>query len=645
MEKLKVLVQKTLYGFLFAAVIPALLILWAVNTDNIITIPVPHFKYIGYLLLATGVIFMITGMLHLLVIGKGLPMNPFPPEKLVKKGIYAFTKHPIYAGAIMASFGTSLAFNSSSGFWFVSPLFTLMIAAYIIGFENERTKALFGPQDYSTFLSLPTADDKMPSFGERLSATIVAYIPWFIVYEAFIIAGVPNDAISSNLPFEKNIPVMEFSEYFYFLAYFFVMLVPFVIRKRSSLRKFITDVWFIIIVTGLIYLLIPFIVSHRDFVPHSFAGRYIIAERLLDAETCALPSSHVIWVFVAAMYFTEAFRRTKVLWYLLAILISLSCILTGNHSIPDVIAGFCIFIAMVYRQKIWDLIRLMAENLANSWREWRIGPIRIINHGFFGGAAGFAGAMIAGFFLGPHDAVAGFIVLVFVIIGSALWAQVIEGSSKLLRPYGYYGGLIGGIAASAIIALIFHINLILLLGAFAMAGPWIQALGRLRCLVQGCCHGKPSDEKLGIRFIHPLSRVNKISGLKGLPLHPTQLYSIATNIVSGLFLIRLYSLGMPAIFILGMYLMLNGLGRFVEESFRGEAQTPYWAGMRLYQWIAIVNIITGAICTAIPDTLQLTFKFNTTSVFLGVAMGILVTIASGVDFPTSNKRFARLTSN
>lgn len=63
--------------------------------------------------MAAGFIFIITGMLHLLIIGKGLPMNPFPPEKLVKNGIYAFIKHPVYAGAIMVSFGVSLAFNSS----------------------------------------------------------------------------------------------------------------------------------------------------------------------------------------------------------------------------------------------------------------------------------------------------------------------------------------------------------------------------------------------------------------------------------------------------------------------------------------------------------------------------------------------------
>jgi len=102
---------------------------------------------------------------------------------------------------------------------------------------------------------------------------------------------------------------------------------------------------------------------------------------------------------------------------------------------------------------------------------------------------------------------------------------------------------------------------------------------------------------------------------------------------------------MPAVFIIGIYLILNGLGRFVEESFRGEAQTPYWAGMRIYQWVAIINITLGAILTTIPHDKTLSFQFNVESIFLAIAVGILVTIASGVDFPESNRRFARLTSN
>ena len=645
MGKIKEIIGKVIYGLLFVVVVPLLLIIWAKYTDKIVPLPLPESLLPGFIVLIAGVLFVSTGMWNLWRLGKGLPMNAFPPSRFVKNGIFAITKHPIYSGTVMISFGLSVIARSASGLWLISPLFTLIIVAFVVGFENERTQSVFGEQDYNPFLSLPVASQDSPLFSERISSYLLVFVPWIIVYEAFIFAGVPKDAICSNLPFEEHWPTWEFSEVFYSLTYLFVLSVPLVIKTREQLRCFILDVWFALIVVGIIYLVFPFVVRQRILIPHSFFGHLILFERSMDGETCALPSFHVIWAFISARYFSRSVMRYKWIWYILAVLISVSCITTGSHSLLDVIAGFCIFIIIVYRFQIWNYIRLQSEQLSNSWYEWRWGPVRIINHGFYGGAAGFAGTLLAGFFLGRQYAIMAFIIMIFVIVGAGLWAQLIEGSSKLLRPYGYYGGVIGVVVASILAFFLFSINPYILMASFAMAGPWIQCIGRFRCLVQGCCHGRPSKDNIGIRFTHPNSRVNKISGLTGVPLHPTQLYSIGTNLILGLVLIRLYSLGMPSSFIIGIYFILNGTGRFVEESFRGEAQTPYWAGMRIYQWIAIVNIIIGAFFTAIPNSGILKFQPNIESFLLAIIIGILVTVVSGVDFPESNHRFARLTSN
>jgi len=645
MEKIKEITGKVLYGLLFAALIPIILILWAKYTHDVVTLPLPDKLLCGWIPFILGVIFICAGMWSLWHSGKGLPMNAFPPKYFVKNGIYAFTRHPIYLGAALVCFGLSAVAQSASGFWLVSPVFSLLMVAYVAGFENEKTESLFDAQDYKPFLSLPAASDISPSFTERLSSYFLVFVPWVIVYEVFIFIGAPMNAIITNLPFEKQLPVWEFSEVFYAFTYLFVLSVPFVIRTKKQLRSFITDIWFAMIIVGIFYLVFPMVVKQRDFIHHSFLGRLILFERSMDGEACALPSFHVIMAFMAATYFGRSFFRFRWIWYLLAAVISVSCITTGAHSIPDVVAGFFTYIIIIYRQQIWNSIRKQAERLSNSWQEWRVGPVRIINHGFYGGAAGFIGTLLTGCFLGRQYAIVCFAIMVCVIIGAGLWAQIIEGSPKLLRPYGYYGGLAGGILACVIAHFVFSIDFFILLASFAMSAPWIQATGRLRCLVQGCCHGRPSNENIGIRFTHPNSRVNKISGMAGVPLHPTQLYSIGTNIITGLVLIRLFSIGISASFIIGIYFILNGTGRFVEESFRGEAQTPYWKGMRIYQWIAIINILIGIIFTTIPNTRVLVFQPNFSSFIAAIGIAILITIASGVDFPESNRRFARLTSN
>jgi protein-S-isoprenylcysteine O-methyltransferase Ste14 len=645
MGKITTSIYKILYGILFAAIVPLLLFLWAKHTSLLIKLPMPSTPLFGYILLILGALLIISGMWHLLKFGKGLPMNAFPPSRFVTEGIYSVLKHPIYTGAALISFGISAVAGSASGYWMVSPLFTLMMVAYVTGFENERTERIFGKQNHQPFLSLPESTETVPAKREIIATYFLAYIPWLVVYETFIFAGKSHDSVSTNLPFEDHIPVIGFTVIFYVFIYVYSFALPLIIKTGKNLRKFITDAWSATIIVGLIYFLLPLIVTQKEIIPDSFFDRIIYLEHTYDGVTAAFPSFHVIWAFISGLYFSRSYPRLKILWYTLAILITISCVTTSSHSLADIVAGYFTFLAVLNRGRIWNFIRLKSEQLSNSWREWRIGPVRLINHGLYGGAAGFAATLIAGFFTGSQYAIAVFIIMIFVIIGAALWAQFIEGSPKLLRPYGYYGGLIGGLIACIITALLLPVNLFTLLASFALAGPWIQSLGRLRCLVQGCCHGKPSNENIGIRFTHPYSRVNKISGLKGVPLHPTQLYSIGANVLTGFILIRLFYIEMPSVFIAGVYFIMNGLGRFVEESFRGEAQTPYWAGMRIYQWIALINIIGGAILTTIPDKGVLTFQPNFISFFLAIGTGILVTIASGVDFPESNRRFARLTSN
>ncbi|WP_394708134.1 prolipoprotein diacylglyceryl transferase family protein [uncultured Bacteroides sp.] len=644
MEKMNTKLNKVLYGILFIIVIPALLIVWARYTSNLIQLPIPANSGWGYLLLVSGGFFVVTGMFHLCFLGKGLPMNAFPPKRFVKKGIYAFINHPIYTGAVLISFGVSVLAQSASGFWLVSPLFILMTVAYTVGFENERTLSLFGPQEYKPGLSLPINSEEPPTIKEKIASYILAYLPWLLIYEAFIFTGIPKDAIYTNLPFEKEWPVIEFTTIFYVSVYLYTLLVPLIIKTKKDLRSLEMDIWFATIVTCFIYFIIPFIVDQRPFTPHSVLGKLLAFDRSQDEITASLPSFHVIWAFIAARYFAISLKKLKWFWYLLAILISISCITTGNHSLLDVIAGGIMFAMVVYRIQIWNYIRIQSECIANSWMEWRWGPVRLINHGFYAGAAGFVGALIVGSFMGSHYAFIVFLLCTMAIIGAGLWAQFVEGSSKLQRPYGYYGSVIGVFTGCILVTIFFPINFYVLFAAFTVAAPWVQILGRLRCLVQGCCHGKPSEDWIGIRFTQPYSRVNKISGLKGAALHPSQLYSIGTNLVTGLALIRLLNLEMPATFIIGIYFILNGLGRFVEESFRGEAQTPYWAGMRIYQWIAIVCILFGAVMTTLSNTKMTVFQFNLHALYWAIALGIIAIIAYGVDFPSSNRRFARLTS-
>jgi prolipoprotein diacylglyceryltransferase len=182
-----------------------------------------------------------------------------------------------------------------------------------------------------------------------------------------------------------------------------------------------------------------------------------------------------------------------------------------------------------------------------------------------------------------------------------------------------------------------------LLGAFAVAGPWIQVLGRLRCLVNGCCHGKAAPEDQGIRYWHPQTRPCRIAGLQGTAIFPTPTYSILWNLFTGPVLFRLWVVGASLPLIAGLYLILNGLGRFVEEEYRGEPQTPMMGGLPIYQWMAVASVAAGAILTTLrTDTAPGPPGWSWFALAGAAIFGLLAWLAMGVDFPQVNRRFARL---
>jgi hypothetical protein len=114
-------------------------------------------------------------------------------------------------------------------------------------------------------------------------------------------------------------------------------------------------------------------------------------------------------------------------------------------------------------------------------------------------------------------------------------------------------------------------------------------------------------------------------------------------VVAGALLARLWWSGAPLTLIVGAYLLLNGLSRFVEESFRGEPQTPRAAGLAIYQWNAVASVLAGAVITALPgEPAPPPQAPGTSGLLVAAGFGLLCWAAMGLDWPESQRRFSRL---
>jgi protein-S-isoprenylcysteine O-methyltransferase Ste14 len=628
---------KALYGSLFAVAVPALLFTWARATKALVSPPTPSSRPGGALLASAGGCLMVAAVLALRRRGGGLPMNAYPPPRFVDSGIYRHLSHPLYTGFCLACLGISIAAGSASGFWLVTPAVALGCTALVWGYEKQDLAARFG----ATLPAAVSAEER-PLLRERIAVYVKVFLPWVALYELFAWFPLPGRAAVASLPFETRLPVWQWTEFIYASTYPVVAGAPLLAATRGDLRRFALRGRLAMAILFALYALVPLVSPPRAFVPDGVPGDLLRWERRLDTAAAAFPSFHVVWAMLAAPVYARRMPRLRALCWIWAIAVAASCVTTGMHALADVAAGLGAAALVLSSGRIWNRLRLATEEVANSWREWRLGRIRIINHGAWAGIGTFLGLSLLGTLVGPGHLGAIALASAAGLVGAALWAQFIEGSPQLLRPYGYYGGIFAVMIAS-LAAPLLGTPTWLLLGGFSVAGPVIQAFGRVRCLVQGCCHGAPAPAGIGIVYRHPRSRVCRLAELAGVPIHATPLYSILWNVAVEAVMIRLWLAGSPLHLIGGAYLILTGLGRFVEEAYRGEPQTPVLAGLRLYQWVAVGTVALGALLTAVgrsgPAPMP---RFDWPSIALAAGVGMVCAAALGIDFPESSRRYSRL---
>ncbi len=632
------LLGRLAYGALFVGFVPALLWWWTLALP--VKPPAIQQPVAGVALLSFGVSLMLAGMWALWSIGGGLPMNAFPPRKLVSRSVFAILPHPIYLGFVLACAGASLWAGSGAGLWVTTPLAALGCAAIVWGYEGPDLDRRFGTNRPRSWLSIPRAGGEPASSLERLGAGTLVLGLWLVAYEGVKLLGIPPDAIDARLAGEAEWPVWAWTEVVYTSSYVVTPAAFLLAPTRNALRRLSLAGLVATGVLTLVYLCVPLIAPPRPVEGGGVFGALLRLEHVMSAPpVAAWPSFHVLWAGLAAQAVAVRGRIWAAGAWTLAVAIAVSCVTTGMHALVDVVAGVLLWYPAIRLPECWAAMLQSTERLANAWRAWHLGPVRIINHGVYPGLAAFAGAVLAVRFGGDPGSI--LLIAVSGLAGAALWAQAIEGHAGLSRPFGYHGFVAGAAVCAVVLHLAGRGGLDAAYG-LAVAAPLVQAVGRLRCIVQGCCHGRATLPGRGICVANSHSRVVAMGQLEVTPIHPTQLYSILANLAILAVLLRLHTLGMWQGFTIGTYLILAGLARFIEEAYRGEPQTRRLGGLAIYQWVSIASIAAGMGVSVLRVGTPVT---NSVPVGAWLTAGILALafwLAMGVDFPGSKARFSRL---
>jgi phosphatidylglycerol---prolipoprotein diacylglyceryl transferase len=151
-----------------------------------------------------------------------------------------------------------------------------------------------------------------------------------------------------------------------------------------------------------------------------------------------------------------------------------------------------------------------------------------------------------------------------------------------------FGGFIVGSLVAAYVCKRKGISPLTFLDVIAPAFLLGHAIGRIGCLLNGCCHGAPA--KIAFPFA-AYSAENKQYNV------PAQLYDSAMNIVALFVLLWLEKRYPRQGFAFGMMMILHGFARFIYEFFRAGASSTTIGGSPLTEGhvMALVIMVVGAV--------------------------------------------------
>lgn len=164
----------------------------------------------------------------------------------------------------------------------------------------------------------------------------------------------------------------------------------------------------------------------------------------------------------------------------------------------------------------------------------------------------------------------------------------IEGIRSLREGFVFYGGFISASVATIVYA---HRHRIALWKLADLLAPLValgHAFGRLGCFFNGCCFGAPCQLPWAVRY--PAAHM-----MHDIPVHPTQLYEVAGNLV----LFTVLSLSSRRKHFDGQiwwwYVFAYGALRFGVEFFRGDYDVHYFGIFTIAHLVAIALMFVAAV--------------------------------------------------
>lgn len=135
-----------------------------------------------------------------------------------------------------------------------------------------------------------------------------------------------------------------------------------------------------------------------------------------------------------------------------------------------------------------------------------------------------------------------------------------------------------------------------------VALPLAHAVGRVGCLLAGCCFGTHSSLPFAVIYSHPAALA--MGAPPGVALHPVPLYEAMLELGNAALLLWAFRRQCCARTMLAAWLALYGCQRFALEFLRGDERGLWW-GISTSQWLCMLMLLAAiALIARVPRQMR-----------------------------------------
>ncbi|MBN1690366.1 MAG: prolipoprotein diacylglyceryl transferase [Dehalococcoidia bacterium] len=175
------------------------------------------------------------------------------------------------------------------------------------------------------------------------------------------------------------------------------------------------------------------------------------------------------------------------------------------------------------------------------------------------------------------------------------WEYYFSHPEQLLNFAGLavWGAVLGAAAALLIYCRVKKLSFWLMADLVAPGAILAQAIGRIGCLINGCCYGNTCELPIAVIYLHPASYAPQ-----GVPLYPTQIFHFIWNMGGFVLLWLLRKHTRPDGVLFFIWMIYFSAGDFVIRFFRGDT-TPFMFNLPEAQVVDIAVVAVSIIMLAV----------------------------------------------